>query len=249
MESPLTLEDSSAISRKTAELLRTKTTKIREIIVDFKQEIRQLVKSGQAVSSEDILCVIEDETTARNELFDKESIDTLRVLSAQTPQAKATGIVERIEVFYHGEKEDMSESLRALANASDREFAARHRSVGRTVLSGQVDDSYRSEGDSLMLDTLAIKVYITSDVSAGVGDKGVFGNQMKTVFGNVIEQDVTTESGLEIGAIFGAKSIQARIVHSPDQIGTTTTLLHVLGQRVVRAYKGQPQPKPLKAKE
>lgn len=249
MESPLTLEDSSAISLKTAEQLRSKTTKIREIIVDFKQSLRELVKVGQAVSSEDILCVIEDETTARNELFDKESLDTLRILSAQTPQAKANGIVERIEVYYHGHKEDMSDSLRQLANASDREFAARHRAVGATVMTGQVDDSYRIEGDSLMLDTLSIKIFITSDVSAGVGDKGVFGNQMKTVFGHVLEQDVKTESGLEIGAIFGAKSIQARIVHSPDQIGTTTTLLRVLGERVVRAYHGQPQPKPLKAKE
>lgn len=239
MESPLTLEDSSAISKKTAELLRSKTTKIREIIVDFKQTVHELVKVGAAVTSEDILCVIEDETTARNEVFNKESLDTLRILTAQTPQAKATGIVERIEVYYHGEKEDMSDSLRALASASDREFAARHRSVGRTVMTGQVDESYRSDGDSLLLDTMAIKVYITSDVSAGVGDKGVFANQMKTVFGHVLESEVTTESGLEVGAIFGAKSIQARIVHSPDQIGTTTTLLDVLAGRVVKAYRGK----------
>jgi len=247
MESPLTLEDSSAISAPTANLLRTKTTKEREIIVNFKQTVREMVKVGQAVSSEDILCVIEDETTARNELFDKESLDTLRVLSAQTPQAKVNGIVERIEVYYHGEKEDMSDSLRLLANASDREFAARHRSVGRTVMTGQAGDSYRSDGDPLLLDTLAIKIYITAEVPAGVGDKGVFGNQMKTVFGTVLEHEVTTESGEKIGAIFGAKSIQARIVHSPDQIGTTTTNLNLLAARVVRTYHRQPQPAPLKS--
>lgn len=239
MESPMTLEDSSAISQETAALLRSKTTKIREIIVDFKQTVSELVKVGQAVASEDILCTIEDETTARNDLFDKESRDTLRVLSAQTPLAKTVGTVERIEVYYHGMKEDMSESLRLLANSSDREFSARFKAVGKPVMSGQVDESYRSEGDSLNLDTLAIKIYITSDVSAGVGDKGVFANQMKTVFGQVLEHDVTTESGVKIGAIFGAKSIQARIVHSPDLIGTTTTLLDVLAQRVVKAYRGK----------
>lgn len=247
MEGPLTLEDSSAISKKTSKLLMTKTTKVREIIVDFKQSVSQLVKVGQAVSSEDILCVIEDDTTARNELFDKAAADTLRVLQAQTPQAKINGIVERIEVFYHGDKVDMTETLKALADSSDRQFAARQRSVGRKPLPGQVDDSYRSDGDSLMLDTLAIKVYITTDVMAGVGDKGVFANQMKTVFGDVLEHEVHTESGEEIGAIFGAKSIQARIVHSPDQIGTTTTCLDLLRERVVRAYRGQPQPAPLPA--
>jgi hypothetical protein len=55
----------------------------------------------------------------------------------------------------------------------------------------------------------------------------------------VIESDVKTESGLEVGAIFGAKSIQARIVHSPDIIGTSTVLMRLLGERVVRAYRGK----------
>jgi hypothetical protein len=239
MESPLTLEDSSAISRKTADLLRSKTTKIREIIVDFKQSIRELVKLGQAVESEDILCVIEDETTARNDLFDKESLDTLKILSAQSPKAKVKGTVERIEVYYHGEKDDMSEGLRSLATASDRQFIARDKAAGKTPMTGQVDDSYRVDGDPLTLDTMAIRIYITADVPAGVGDKGVFANQLKTVFGQVIESDVKTESGLEVGAIFGAKSIQARIVHSPDIIGTSTVLMRLLGERVVRAYRGK----------
>lgn len=239
MESPLTLEDSSAISRKTADLLRSKTTKIREIIVDFKQTVRELVKVGQAVESEDILCVIEDETTARNELFDKESLDTLRILSAQSPKAKVKGIVERIEVYYHGEKEDMSDGLRQVASASDRNFIARDKAVWRTAMTGQVDDSYRVDGDPLTVDTMAIKIFITADVPAGVGDKGVFANQMKTVFGNVIESDIKTESGLEVGAIFGAKSIQARIVHSPDLIGTTTVMMRLLGERMVKAYRGK----------
>lgn len=239
MESPLTLEDSSAISVETAALLRTKTTKPRELVVDFKQSISRLVKPGQAVSSEDILCVIEDATTARSDLLTQESVDTLRVLSAQVPQAKANGIVERIEVYYHGDKEDMSESLRALANASDREFSAQFKAIGKPVLTGFADESYRTDGESLSLDTMAIKIFITSDVPAGVGDKGVFANQMKTVFGNVLEQPVRTESGVQIGAIFGAKSIQARIVHSPDLIGTTTTLLGWSAKRVVRAYRGK----------
>lgn len=237
MESTMTLEDSSAISKRAGELLQAKTTKVRTIIVDFQQAISKLVKVGQAVESGDILCVIEDATTARNSLFDEESLDTLRVLQAQTPQAKASGIVERIEVFYHGEKSDMSESLRSIANASDREMVARHRSIGRSAMNGQVDESFRSDGDPLNLDTLAIKIYITTDVPAGVGDKGVFGNQMKTVFGKVMEHPVTTESGKEIDAIFGQKSIFDRIVTSPELMGTTIVLMGVAGKRAVKAYK------------
>ena len=68
--------------------------------------------------------------------------------------------------------------------------------------------------------------------------KGVFGNQLKTVFGRVFNGSVKSESGVEIDAIFGAKSLADRIVTSPYLIGTTTTLLIVAGKRVVKAYRG-----------
>ena len=60
---------------------------------------------------------------------------------------------------------------------------------------------------------------------------------MKTVFGDVFEKDIVSESGVKIDAIFGAKSIADRIVNSPFLIGTTTTLLKIIGQRAVRIYK------------
>lgn len=237
LESTQTLEDSSAISERVAGLLTTKMTKVKHIVVTFDQSIRKLVKSGDQVESEDILCIIEDAVTANSGLFDEESMDTLRVLSSQTPQAKVKGVVERVEVFYHGDKEDMSESLRALANASDREMAKRNRSAGKKPFTGSVDEGFRVEGEPLALDTVAITVYITADVPAGVGDKGVFCNQMKTVFGEVMTGEVMTESGKIIDAIFGQKSIADRIVLSPDVIGTTATLLDVIGKKAVELYR------------
>lgn len=237
MESTATLEDSSAISKKVAQLLTTKVTKPKQIVVNFDQSVKKLVKVGERVESEDILCVIEDAVTANSDLFDEESLDTLRVLSAQTPQAKAKGEIERIEVYYHGDKEDMSESLRALANASDREMGKRYRSAGRKPFTGSVNENFRVDGEPLALDTLCIKIYITSDVPAGVGDKGVFCNQMKTVFGQVMSDNVKTESGQHIGAIFGQKSIADRIVLSPEIIGTTTTLLDVIAKKAITAYR------------
>jgi hypothetical protein len=237
MEAMQTLEDSSAISKEAAELLTTRTTKVRTIVVNFEQSIHKLLKPGAAVGSEDILCVIEDAVTAGNRLFDEASLDTLRFLQAQTPKAKAKGIIERVEVFYHGDLEDMSESLRALAMESDEQMVRRTRAVGGKGYTGSVNESYRVEGESLMLDTAAIKIYITADVPAGVGDKGVFGNQLKTVFGEIMEHDLLTESGVKVDAIFGAKSVADRIVSSPDIIGTTTTLLDVIGKKAFEIYR------------
>lgn len=237
LESTQTLEDASSISPRIAKLLSTQATKVKTIVVNFDQSVRKLRKVEEHVEPEDILCIIEDAVTANSGLFDEASLDTLRVMSGQTPQAKTKGIIERIEVFYHGDKEDMSESLRAIANASDRDMARRNKAAGKKAFTGSVDEGFRVDGDPLQLDTAAIKIYITADVPAGVGDKGVFCNQMKTVFSEVLSGEMKTESGKVIDAVFGQKSIADRIVNSPEIIGTTATLLDVIGKKALAAYR------------
>lgn len=237
LESPDTLEDSSAISESLAERLQTKITKVRTVVVNFDQRIHKLVKPGDAVETESILCIIEDALGSGISSLDEETLDTLRVLSAQSPQAKVQGVIERVELYYHGDKEDMSESLQALSNASDAQIARRNKAIGAKAFTGSVDENFRIDNEALALDTVAIQIYITSTVKTGVGDKGVFGNQMKTVFGRVFGDGVKTESGLPIDAIFGAKSIDDRIVTSPIVIGTSTTLLRVLAKKMVELYK------------
>jgi hypothetical protein len=237
LEAPITFEDSSAISKRAANKMATNITKVKEIVVSFEQEVHKLVQEKQLVEAEDILCIIEDQATAQSGLFDETSLDTLRTLSNQAPQAKVKGMIDRIEVYYNGELEDMSDSLRAIAMNSDAQLKFRQKSAGKQAFTGQVDDNFRVDGNPLLLDTMVIRVYITSSVGAGVGDKGVFCNQMKTVIGEIMERDIVTESGVVIDAIFGQKSIDDRIVSNPAIIGTTATLLEVGAKRVVKAYR------------
>ena len=237
LESTDTLEDSCAISSKLSNKLRTNITKLRTIVVNFDQQVHRVVSVGDDVEYDSILCVIEDAVTSSAGVLDESTIDTLRVLTAQAPQAKIRGKVERVEVFYHGEKEDMSPTLRALATESDHKLTSRLRSQGKRVFNGRVDENFRVENDALQLDSAAINVYITTEVAAGVGDKGVFGNQLKTVFGRVFSDNVRTESGTPIDSIFGALSVDNRIVMSPYIIGTTATLLNVIAKKAVELYE------------
>lgn len=239
MECVDTLEDSSAISEATAKLLETDVTQIRDIIVDFDQTIHGLVNTGEDVDIDSILCTIEDAVTAQNNLFDDESIETLRLLSANTPRAKFKGKVEKIEVFYNGDIDDLSPSLQELAAESDRNRRRLSRELKTTYTTGRVDDSMSIEGTSLAFEKAVIRVYITGPVAAGVGDKGVFANQMKTIFGRVMSGINRTESGEDIGAIFGYQSISDRIVLSPEIMGTTNTLLKIISKRVADAYRGK----------
>ena len=239
MECVDTLEDSSAISEATAKLLETDVTQVRDIIVDFDQTIHGLVNVGEDVDIDSILCTIEDAVTAQNNLFDEESIATLRLLSANTPRAKFKGKVEKIEVFYNGDIDDLSPSLQELASESDRNRKRLSRDLKTTYTTGRVDDSMSIEGTSLAFEKAVIRVYITGPVAAGVGDKGVFANQMKTIFGRVMSGVNRTESGEDIGAIFGYQSISDRIVLSPEIMGTTNTLLKIISKRVADVYRGK----------
>ncbi len=215
-------------------------TEPRTIILRFNQAVRNLAKPGTSVDADSILCTIEDPITADNDLFDEESLKTLRVISSQTPRAKIDGIVERVEVFYNGDIEDMSESLAAITRASDRQLARTAKATGgATAANGKVDESLRIAGKSLEFDQVALIVYVTTEVSAGVGDKGVFGNQLKTIFGRVMTGTNKTESGVDLDAIFGYQSISDRIVNSPEIMGTTNVLLELMSKNAAKIWRGK----------
>jgi len=236
IETDGTLEDSSYITHGLAKKLGTEVVKEKVVVVRFDQSIRDMVRVGDKVDIDTILCTIEDSVTADNKLFDEESLSTLRLLSAMTPAAKVVGEVQKIEVFYHGDLEDMSESLQAIASSADRARRKNSRLLMVPEVTGSVDQSMRIDGDGLDLDCMAIKFYITSKVGTGLGDKAVFANQMKTVVGRVIEGIHETEHGDWYDSIFGCKSIQDRIVLSPILMGTTNTLLRAIGEKAAKLY-------------
>lgn len=236
MERSHTFEDASVISQSLADKLMTKTTKVRTIRLNFNQNIHNLVKLGTDVDIETILCTIEDATSNNTGLFTDDSIDSLKLLSGNTPKAKARGFVEKIDVFYHGDIEDMSQSLRELVSKHDRTRLKRLKKVGKPATTGLVDGNMRIEGNPVDLDSVAIQIYITGPMGAQVGDKGVFGNQMKTVFSHVMSGINETESGVQVDALFSYLSINNRIVLSPEIIGTTNTLLKVMSKRVADKY-------------
>jgi len=237
METNQTHEDSCSISNRVSLMSSAKTTKMKSVTVSFKQNLHNVASFGQRIKPNDILMVMEDEITSTGH-FDEESLSLLADLSKQSIKSKYDGVLDRIEVYYHGSKEDMSPSLRALADKSDQVLETICKSTNSPVVTGEVNDEYRVAGSRLSLDKAEIKLYITMDTISGTGDKLVFANQMKSVVGEVMDYDVKTESGERVDAIFGFRSIMARVVTSPIIIGTTTTLLKKVAEKAVKVYKG-----------
>lgn len=236
MEASYTLEDSSAIDDWLAGQLGSEVTKVKTIVVRFDQTLRNLVKVGDHTDITSILCTIEDAVTAEAGLFSEDDLDTLRMMGSATPQAGAVGEISKIEVFYHGDPDDMSDSLLELVSAHDKQRRKEAKRLGQQAITGQVDQSLRIDGEGLDLDHVAIKVYITHREGMGVGDKAVFCNQMKTVIGHRLSGVNETVSGKKINAIFGAKSVMDRIVLSPTLIGMGISIQIAIGEKAAEMW-------------
>jgi len=236
MDCPDTLEDSSAISESMAEKLSTSITHVRNVIVRFDEVVHHLVTAGQTVETNDSLCLIEDAVTASVKMFDEKSLDTLKLLQANSPRAKHKGVVEKVEIFYHGDIDAIHPTTQALVVQSDKERKRLARALGRNYVSGSADESLQIDGNPLAKDHVLIRIYITARIGTGSGDKGVFGNQLKTIFRRVFSGKHETESGTPIDAIFSYSSVNNRIVDSPLIIGTTNTLLKVISKKMYEAY-------------
>lgn len=239
MEANDTFEDSSVISERVAKKLSTTSTKIRYLFVNFDQTVKNLVSVGDKVDPETILCTIEDSVTADNDLFTEDTLETLKLLSGNAPKAQYPGTVEKIEVLYYGDIEDMSPTLQAITQRSDEAIIEKRKALGKSPVTGKVDDSIRIDKNVLELDSLAIKIYISKLGGTGIGDKGVIGNQLKTIFARVMSGINRTESGADLDVIYSYTCVNARIILSPEVAGTTNTLLRVLSKRVAKVYKGE----------
>lgn len=233
------LEDSSCISEKISKALTTYITYPRVIMVNFDQGIHNLVSEGDSVLSRSILCNIEEPITANNGMFDEDSYETLRILGGrQSPLAEHNGTVDSIEVIYKGDVENMSPTLAEAVTAIDRKRARLAKRLQRGPKSGKAVTDARFRGHKVEQNQVAIIVYITVPVTAEVGDKGVFVNQLKTTFGRKLSGINRTLNGEDIDATFGYQSVSNRIVNSPEVMGPANACLIRIGQNAADIFFG-----------
>ena len=239
-ESNDTWEDSCAISSRLSKAMTTDITKTRTITINFDQVIHNLVEHGDTLDSDSILCTIEDSVTAGADLFDDESLATLNILSANSPRAKSGGTVDKVEILYYGAKDRMSESLKRLVNQYDKKRASDiKKHSGDDSPTGELLESLMIDGKRIPLDTVVVKVLITKSIPMGVGDKGVFANQLKTTVGRTLVGVNESESGDPIDAFFAYQSVSNRIVLSPEIAGCNNTAMRVISKKFANIYFGK----------
>lgn len=237
MEGNDTLEDGSAISEDLGKRLTTRVAKRKGILVDFDQEVTNLVKEGDHVEFDSVICTIMESALAGLAQTD-ESLAALSKLSNTSPKAKFAGDITKVEIFYMGKLEDMSDSLRALAEADNVKRTKMQTALNSTKagMTGAVNKSTFIAGEKLLPNTVIISVYIDHDLGTGIGDKIVVANQLKSVPGRVLEGVNKTAEGEDIDLIFGWRSINDRIVRSCIVQGTMNAVLTEISQSLAREY-------------
>lgn len=237
METAHTHEDSSAISEGLSKRLMATVCQEKTYVVNFEQNVHNVVKVGQKLRPEDILMTIEDEISSTGTGLSAGSLDILAERSKNSPRSSYFATVSAVEVLYHGDKDDMSSSLKALADASDRIKSSEAKSRGTPVATGYVNSDLSIQGSPLAVNKAVIKIYLLVQNDAGSGDKIVFGSQLKSVIGEVMPYTLRTESGHEVDAKMGAKSFAARIVRGLIMTGLRSTALDATGEYAVKAYE------------
>ena len=233
-----TYEDGSTMSSKFAQRFTSDVSKLRDISVSSLDSISLNVKVGDHVDYDSILCVIETGSLLGGTLKGT-NLEGLQHLSDATPKAKVSGVVEKIEVLYCGDLDEMSESVLALVKKDNKRRRKLVTETGKGHPTGEVLEPTFISNNFLAKDTVLIRIYITHAEDMKAGDKAVFGNQLKSVPGKIFDGVNRTEGGQEIDAEFSYAGVMNRIVESPKYMGVGNMIIRQIGFNACKLSRGQ----------
>lgn len=240
MEDPLSYEDSTAVSKHFAETTNVSVSYIKDVVVKFNQNIHKVAIPGKPIDVDEPLCYIEEDL-GDEMAMDDNTVDLLKVITSNAPKSPTTGIVDKVEVFYYGEKEEMSTTLLRLATQSDKVRSRISKAKGAKGYSGQVDDRMRVDGNPMEYKTALIRFTITTTNGLSGGDKMVYCNQLKCTIAEVYQEPPRTVSedmdlGQPLDAVFSTSSVYNRIVNSPFLVGFTNVILTEVSRQLGEEY-------------
>lgn len=170
-----TLEDGCCVSDHIAEQLSTEAVHMKTVVMDASASLSEMVKVGDTVDIDDILCVIEDQHVEATHIYDDASSEVLRRLGSHTPKAGAYGKIEKIEAYYFADPEELSPSIKAAIaplDARRTKIAAKTRD-GRAP-TGRLMETTRLNGELIGPGKVIFRFFISDLDSMGTGDKAVF---------------------------------------------------------------------------
>lgn len=232
IESLTTYEDSVVFNKNILDKTGETTYKVLSKLLDVESHITNVIPEGSVVKYGDKLMTILDSSVVLDSSLSDRAREILSEASDSSPKANTNGTIERIDVLYNCELEEMDSSIRALADISNKRFKEEK---GTT---GQVTSEYSVRGIPLAKGQIELKYFISRTASSKVGDKFVLGHQLKNTVGDILD-DIKTESGEQIDVLFSVRSVAARITNSSYLLGTTNLLMEHFTNKAIKAYRSK----------
>lgn len=236
------LEDGSRITEETARKLTTCISEIHDVPLMFNQRLSNLKDVGDHVDIDTVLGVVSDPETPYEGDLDEESLNTLRLIGGKVFSAETTGEITRVEVYYRGEYEELSDNLKKVVDKIERRNKAEAKESGQAFYPGKVDTSFRREGQPLDPQQIVVRFFITHDVGVQRGDKNTFSLQLKSILSQIMTGRNETVGGIKLGGIFGGTSVLDRMVNSAYHNGMASMLLRVESKNIAKLYRGHAKP-------
>lgn len=237
-----TLEDGCIISQSLADKLSFPVIYKRRIKLSGDMTIKDAVRVGTKVDYDTILCKLDFEDIASIFIDDPDTDSVFEDMKYVTYAAKHTGTVVGIDVYHT--TDDLSPSVKTFIMSITKgrrkkaRFAKDASNMGEYVKVSKVAVGTKISKTKLYENEIVLIFDIESNVGCGIGDKVVLGSSLKTVIGEVVSDDLLTESGDSVQVIFSATSIFNRIVLSPMRMGLLDRALEKVESDIVNDYFG-----------
>jgi phosphoribosylformylglycinamidine (FGAM) synthase PurS component len=231
-------EDSLAIAHSLAMEGVTPYIKPKRFAVDVNQNIEMMVKEGDSVDYDSILCNVEDDHLVADTA---ESAIAAEVNKLGIRQVRSShhGKVIKIEVVYNSPLEEMSDSVRKFINAQDKTRKKKADIEGSDVTKGAVSNSLNVNKPILSPGKAFVTILVESMDPSTNADKYVLANQMKGTVGRIMHKPLMTEDGREVLIKSSLKGMFNRMVLSFRNKLVSCELTIAVSKQAIAIYRGK----------
>lgn len=245
MDANNTLDDGNAISKTLSDKLMFNPVHVRDIVLKKNTTVHKYAAIGTFVNNTDPLLIF-DQSEMGDDMFGKlegEAVDLLAKLNRQTPKAKFTGTVVKIDAFFKCEPSEMSPSMKGILGVIHRAKTAKAKAAAGSVniedfrSDMQVKYTDRIGTTDLDNETVILRFYIQQDMEMDMGSKVEFYSSLKSVTAYMQDNDWEVEdNSIKCQALFSSCGIGNRIINSPMIAGMTGRIMETVEDQILDLY-------------
>ena len=243
-----TLDDGNAISASLAEKLAFNPVHVRDVVLKTNTTIHKIANIGDVVKNTDPILMF-DTSAMEDDMFGSlgdDSAELLAKLNRQTPKAKFTGKIVKIDAFFKCDTTKLSPSLKKIIDQIQKRFNARAQSAkgsaNESTFNHQLQIKYtdRIGITDIDDDTVILRFYIQQDMGMDIGSKLEILSSLKTVCSNISPTDwATDDPNVNVQMMYSEIGVNNRIINSPKICGITAAVMEKLEKDILKDYFGE----------